>query len=253
MTRRFLPLLLIAAAGTATVRLALLPWLRRWGRDPADDGPLPGDEIVADPTAIETRGIDIAAPPEAVWPWLVQMGYGRAGWYSYDALDMNQPSADRIRPELATLSVGDVMPTHPAGGFEVEILDPPRSLVLFSDADLVRRQADAAKADATTSPVNLQATGALLEAAQPADFSASWAFVLQPTADGGTRLVERFRVRFGASDKPWLGFSMPLIGIGVVLMMRKQMLGIRERAERATRDGRVEDAGPATALPQPAS
>ena len=243
MMRRLLALAIAGGAGTALVRSILVPWMRRWGRRPADDGPLPGDEVVADPTAIETRGIDIAAPPEAVWPWLVQMGYGRAGWYSYDALDMNQPSADRIRPELATLSVDDVMPTHPGGGFVVRILDAPRALVLFSDTDLVRRQADAAKADATTaSPVNLQATGAFLEAAQPADYSASWAFVLQPTSDGGTRLVERFRVRFGASDKPWLGLTMPVMGVGVFLMMRKQLLGIRDRVERASPTAPVVDA-----------
>ena len=141
MTRRFVPwLVLLGAAGAAvvtTLRLIAVPWWREWGRRAEDDGPLAGDDLVAAPTAIETRGIDIAAPPEAVWPWLTQMGYGRAGWYSYDALDMNAPSADDLRPDLGT-AVGDVMPTHPGGGFAVRIVDPPHALVLYSDTDLVR-------------------------------------------------------------------------------------------------------------------
>ena len=61
---------------------------RRW--------PLPGDDLVAEASAIETRGIEINATPKEVWPWLAQMGYGRAGWYSYDALDMNLPSPSKI-------------------------------------------------------------------------------------------------------------------------------------------------------------
>src|SRR5688572_14283386 len=114
--RRLTALLLVAIGTTAIARATIIPWWRRWGRQASDDGPLPGDDLVADPTAVETRGIDIDATPEEVWPWLVQMGYGRAGWYSYDAVDMDMPSADRIRPELAGLAVGDVMPTHPGGG-----------------------------------------------------------------------------------------------------------------------------------------
>jgi hypothetical protein len=215
------------------VRAAVVPWWRRWGRRAADDKPLPGDDLVADPTTVETRGIDIHAAPEDIWPWLAQMGYGRAGWYSYDALDMNMPSADRIRPELAELTVGDVMPTHPGGGFLVRMIEAPRALVLYTDTELVRTQAEEARATATDGgPVNIRATGAFLETAQPADFTASWAFVLEPTADGATRLIERFRVRFGQDDKPWLAVTMPMMGFGVFLMMRKQMLGIRDRVER---------------------
>ena len=92
---------------------------------------------------------------------------------------------------------------------------------------------EAAEANAESAgPINIQATGALMEAAQPADFAASWAFVLEPASDGETRLIERFRVRFGKDDRPWLRFTMPLMGFGVFMMMRKQMLGIRDRAER---------------------
>ena len=108
------------------------------------DRVLPGDELVPEPVAIETRGITIDAPPSAVWPWLVQMGYGRAGWYSYDQLDQRGASAQEIVPEWQTLAVGDILPTHPGGGFEVAILEPKRALVVRSDTALVRAQAEAA-------------------------------------------------------------------------------------------------------------
>jgi hypothetical protein len=105
--------------------------------------------------------------------------------------------------------------------------------VLYSDSDLVARQADAARiANVGRADANVEATGAFLGVAQPADFAASWAFVLEPLTGGRTRLIERFRVRFGESDKPWTVFTLPLIGFGVFLMTRKQMLGIKERAER---------------------
>jgi len=235
--RRLFTLIFLAVAGTATVRSVVIPWWRAWGRRPADDGPLPGDDLVAEPTSVETRAIDIAATPDRIWPWLVQMGYGRAGWYSYDALDMNRPSANHLRPEPGELAVGDVMATHPGGGFMIRLLEAPRALVLYTDTELVRRQAEeAAASSAGGGPANIRATGAFLENAQPADFSASWAFVLEPTSAGTTRLIERFRVRFGADDRPWLGVTMPAMGFGVFLMMRKQMLGIRERVERANAD-----------------
>ena len=224
--------LIVAACTAALVRLTVIPWWRGWGRRAGDAGRLPGDDLVDGATAIETRSIEIKATPAEVWPWLAQMGYGRAGWYSYDALDMNMPSADHLRSDLVELTVGDVMPTHPGGGFVVRVLDAPRALVLYSDTELVRRQEEEAKASATASgPVNIRATGAFLENAQPSDFAASWAFVLEPTPSGTTRLVERFRVRFGADDRPWLGLTMPVMGFGVFVMMRKQMLGIRDRAE----------------------
>ena len=122
--RRLIVLTAGVVAGAALVRRVAIPWWHTWGRRPEDDAPLPGDDLVADATAIETRGIDIAAPPEAVWPWLAQMGYGRAGWYSYDALDMNRPSSSDIDPSLAHVDVGDILPTHPGGGFEVRIAEP---------------------------------------------------------------------------------------------------------------------------------
>ena len=78
------------------------PWQLTWGATPAEvSRPLPGDELVTHPTFNATRAITIAAPPEDVWPWLVQVGLTRAGWYSYDLLDnLAHASARRIIPEF---------------------------------------------------------------------------------------------------------------------------------------------------------
>ena len=80
---------------------------------------------------------------------------------------------------------------------------------------------------------DLQAAGAFMTNAQPADFNASWAIVLRPQPDGRTRLVERVRVRFGDPEpgKPWTRYTLPLMGFGVFVMVRRQLLGIRDRVE----------------------
>ena len=220
--------------GGAVVWLGVRPWWHRWGVDPAEAGTaLPGDDVVPDAPISDTRAITIDAPPAAVWPWLVQMGFGRAGWYSYDAIDMKGRSADRILPDVGTLAVGDIVPTHPGGGFEVKAIEPGRALVLYLDTDLVGSQADAARASAEgTTPPNLQAAGAFMGAAQPTEFAASWAFVIEPLGDGRTRLIERFRVNLSGGDRPWTRFTLPFMGFGVFAMVRKQLLGIKTRAER---------------------
>ena len=207
---------------------------RRWGIDAAEaTKELPGDELVAQAEAIDTRGIDIDAPPADVWPWLVQMGYGRAGWYSYDELDMDRPSADRIVPELQQLEVGQVLPTHPGGGFEVRILEPEQALVLYADRALVTAQAEATPKGLETATTNVRAAGAYLDASMPGDFQASWAFVLEPRPEGRTRLIERFRGHMepieGRPAPPAIAGKALVFGLFV--MVRRQMLGIRDRAE----------------------
>jgi hypothetical protein len=231
-----------AVAGAVVVyQQVVRPWWRTWGVDERDSvRPLPGDDLVPDASTVDTRSIEIVAPPADVWPWLVQMGYGRAGWYSYDTLDMAGASSRRIVPEWQTLAVGDIVPTHPGGGFEVRRMEPGRALVLYSDADLVSNQAKAARAQSTVpTAANVQATGTLLAATQPSEFSASWAFVLEPGPHGRTRLIERFRVAFGATDKPWTAFTLPVVGFGVFLMTQRQMIGIRDRAEALARERSV--------------
>jgi hypothetical protein len=139
------------------------------------------------------------------------MGFGRAGWYSYDMLD-NKASADGVMPDFQDLKVGDVMPTHPGGGFSVKVVDRERALVLYTDTDLLRSQAERTENESYP------------------DIKASWAFYLQPE-DGGTRLIERFRAKTPGSG-PATAVLGEIMGTGIVLMTRKQMLSIKERVER---------------------
>lgn len=224
--RAILFAVLSAVLASAIVYFAIVrPRVRAWGFDPQEaELPLPGDHLISEPTTTETRGITIDAPPEKVWPWLVQMGFERGGWYSYDAMDTRHPPADRILPEFQSLSVGDVVPYGPGSGFRVEAVNPPRELVFYMDAELARRQAEEAVAE-----------GNLPEGVSRAsfpEFSASWAFFLQPTDDGGTRLIERFRARTPGSG-PARAVMGEIMGTGIVLMGRKQMIGIKERVERS--------------------
>ena len=207
---------------------------RTWGIDPLEaKQPLAGDELIPVPSAIETRSITIDAPPAAVWPWLVQMGYGRGGWYSYDQLDMRGTSATKILPDYQAIAVGDIVPTSPTTGFVVREVEPERALVLFSDTALVKSQALAAAEDFTVGerqvPAGLAASGAFL-GRTPQEFAASWAFSLEPLDDGRTRLIERFRVRFDGAA-PAFRLIGPVMGFGVFVMVRRQLLGIRDRAE----------------------
>ena len=229
-----------AAAGAAAAFVfAVRPWWRSWGVDPTDATlAFAGDDLVPDATVVETRGVEIDAPPDAVWPWLVQMGYNRAGWYSYDAIDMKGASVDTILPELQHLAVDDLVPNSPDTAFVVRSLDPGRSLVLYADEKTVEEQVAAARArkeagEATeATPANLRAAGKMMPAM--AGFAASWAFVLQPLDEGRrTRLAERFRVRMPAPERPAAAVLGGVFGFGVFAMTRKQMLGIRDRAEAA--------------------
>ena len=224
----------IASAGAVFGYVQARTAFRTWGVDPEEaKRRLAGDELVPEAEVADTRGIDIAAAPEDVWPWLVQMGYGRAGWYSYDELDMDRPSAERIVPELQHIKVGDVFPTHPGGGFEVKVVEPGKALVLYSDRALVTAQAEAAREGLDTASANVRATGAYLDASMPGDFQASWSFVLEPMPEGKTRLIERFRGRMepveGRPAPPAIAGKALVFGLFV--MVRRQMLGIRDRAE----------------------
>lgn len=209
---------LMLALGSAFVASGVVyfafvrPKVRGWGLDPHEaELPLPGDELIDEPSHVETRGITIHAPVSKVWPWLIQMGFGRAGWYSYDMLD-NKGSADGVLPEFQTLNVGDIMPTHPGGGFLVKVVEAERALVLYTDTDLLRSQAERSENESYP------------------EIKASWAFYLQPE-DGGTRLIERFRARTPGSG-PATAVLGEIMGTGIVLMTRKQMLSIKERVER---------------------
>lgn len=169
---------------------------------------LAGDDIVPTPIDSLTHAITIRRPRADVWPWLVQMGATRGGWYSYDFIDNGrQRSLDRIDPELQHIEVGTIMPALPGvtDGFTVLRIDPERSLVIG--------WAPAADAPPIT----------------------TWAFVLEEPEPGRTRLI--VRARGSAAYEP--PFGLPrwtirmLIPLGHAVMQRQQLLGIRARAERA--------------------
>jgi uncharacterized protein YndB with AHSA1/START domain len=136
--------------------------------------PLPVDALVPDPLFTSTHAITIDAPPEQVWPWVAQMGAGRAGWYSWDLIDNGgTPSAMRLVPELQTVAPGDVMPAVPGAtdAFVVASVDPPRDLVL-------------------TVPDGHDG------------HAVAWEHRLEPIDGGGTRLIVR-----GRASSHWLDLA----------------------------------------------
>ncbi len=175
-----------------------------------DTRELPGDDLLAHARATVTHAIDIEAPPRVVWPWLVQMGRRRAGWYSWDALDNGGlPSADRIVPELQHVAVGDRLPVKTTGddGFAVLRLDEERVLALGSPSLLPDGHPWDAAADTT------------------------WTFVLEPIGDDATHLVARVRAAYHPSLRT--AVLRPTLTLVHEIMERKQLRTLKERAERA--------------------
>lgn len=146
------------------------------------DRALPGDDRIKDPKGVATHGITIDAPPEAIWPWLVQMGCRRGGYYSYDLLDNEGTSSAReVVPDLQSLKEGDVLPATPesAGDFWVDRLEKPRFMMLHGLFD-----ADAGRPVSPGEP-------------RPKSYwEVSWAFVLEPLNANTTRLIVRARVDY---------------------------------------------------------
>jgi hypothetical protein len=218
----------VAASVAAGYQLAFKPWRQKWAAGPEDAAkPLPGDDLVPDAQFNETMAVTMEVPPSAVWPWLLQLGYGRGGWYSYDLIDMEGQSAREIVPELQALEVGQMVPIAPDAGFRVSVLEPERTLVLYADSESFER-----KPAAGEEPVEAGRDKVLgfLSDANMRDFRMSWAFVLEPLEGGRTRLLERFRTV--TTPGPVAAITEPLISVGHFLMTRRQMLGIKERAER---------------------
>jgi proline iminopeptidase len=176
---------------------------------PEEAKALVGDDVLPEARAQTTHHIDIDAPPADVWPWLVQMGRRRGGWYSWDVLDNGgRPSADRIIAALQKLEVGDILPMKEEGpgGFAVLVLDPPRALVLGDPSLLPGRPRPAAAAP-----------------------KATWAFALEPIGDAATHLVVRVRVAYRPSLTA--AFLRPVVGGLHAVMERKQLRTIKQRAE----------------------
>jgi hypothetical protein len=156
--------------------LAVRPRVLRWGAsDKEVTGPYPGVNLIPSGRRGATMAITIDAPPSRVWPWLIQMGCDRAGWYSWDRLDNGgMPSARQIHPEWQHLSVGDRLASTPSGSawFEVAALDAERFLGLRAS-------------------VNLR-SGRPFDAAGPRPsfyLDSLWGFQLKALPEGRTRLV----------------------------------------------------------------
>ncbi|HWI65409.1 MAG TPA: SRPBCC family protein [Symbiobacteriaceae bacterium] len=198
---------LALVALVAAFRLVFYTWLPRWGATDAElTAKLPGDEGVPGAPLVHTQAITVAAPAEAVWPWLVQMGDGRGGLYSYDWLEnlvgCNMHSVSHIVPELQNLKLGDMIRISPQGGPSVEAMEANRYLLLSAHMEDAKMQ-----------------------------MHQTWVFSLQPLEGGQTRLITRQRINYGPSN--FLGWLMwDLFGErGGLVMSRKMLLGIRQRAE----------------------
>jgi len=188
------------AGALAAYMLLIRPWHLQWGATEEElKMPLPGDELVKHPKLNATHAITINAPVAEVWPWLVQVGQKRGGFYSYTWLEnlvgCEMSNADQIVPEWQDLKVGDEVWLHPkAPPLKVLAMEPGRAIVLEN----------------------------------------SWTFVLDPIDDHTTRLIIRGRGDFNPDLKNallnfilWRGVFEP----AHFIMERKMMLGIKERAE----------------------
>jgi hypothetical protein len=195
-----------AGTGLVTVGTAaavyfrfLRPWHLHWGATAQEvTGEVAGDELMPHPGIVATRVVEIDAPPSAIWPWLVQMGPGRGGAYTYDWIERRLGivirNTDRVIPELQHLKVGDEIPM-PGYAMRVERLDPGQAMVVRSS-----------------------------------NHAWVWSFELRP-ADGHTRLISRNRFDTAVlpvKDK----LAYPVIEPGSWVMERKMLLTIKQRAER---------------------
>jgi hypothetical protein len=201
--------LLVASILIFVYSIPVRRWFTRWGATAADRSrAMPGDRHVPDPTYQATLAVTVAASPEDIWPWLVQMGYRRGGLYSYDWLDrlfgyLDAPSATRVLPQWQHLNPGDEIPIGRAGGFPISLVDPPRALVLAGEADGV---------------------------------TWVWQFGIYAVDAERTRLVSRNAVRTWNTIGSWL--FMRVIEPAAFLMTRRMLLGIRQRAEQLAHERR---------------
>jgi hypothetical protein len=185
---------------------AFRPWYSNWGSNKTEiSQALPGDDLVADPKIKTTRSITINATPGEVWPWIIQLGYERAGWYNYDFVNRimgtanfvdGHYSSNRIVPDLQNLKVGDQIKNAKQAPYTVTALEPNRLLVLHANSDQKNR---------------------------------SLVYLLESDANGQTRLILRHRYYFtGFLSDGIYNFTEP----GVFLMERKHLLGIKTRVEQ---------------------
>jgi hypothetical protein len=180
-------------------------WTMTWGATAEDVARrMAGDERLENPSFNATRAVMINVSPEKVWPWIVQMGYKRAGFYALDRLDnAGIPSATSVIPELQNVTVGDSISF---GGARVKVVEmvPGRSMLW----------------------VFQEGSGQWT--------NATWSWGLHRTGDRQTKLVSRLRVNFSASSVQE-AIAWGFVDVTEILMMRACLLGIKLRAERAER------------------
>jgi len=178
----------------------------RWGATDAEvAGHMPGDELVPKASFSATRAITIGAPPEKVWPWIVQMGYRRAGFYTYALLDnAGYESAGTVLGEYQHPEVGDWMPM----ASKVSETTAFRVAAFVTDEWLLWSKPDS-----------------------------TWSWSLSPLPGGRTRLVTRLKQRYQWESPGMALFTLVLLELGDFPMMRRMLTGIKERAERLAREG----------------
>jgi hypothetical protein len=218
--------------------LGVRPWLLRWGAtDEEVNRPYPGADLIPGGTRAATTATTIDAPPAAVWPWLVQMGFDRAGWYSWDRLDnFGRRSAERIHPEWQRIAVGDRFIATPSGSmwWEVAACEPERFLALRMSLDLRGRPFDPA-------------------GPRPRFYTDStWCWLLEELPGARTRVVES---GYWCLRPRWL---QPIAGFLFIegqhwVMQTRQFANLKRRiARESTRpDEQVATAGPRTPAANP--
>ena len=198
------------------------PRLWRWGAtDEEVAGTYPGADLVPEGERAATMAVTIEAPPDQVWPWLVQMGGDRGGWYSWDRLDNGgRPSAQEVHPEWQDLALGDYVKywtrRGPVDAWEVAALEPNRFLALRGLIDLRGRNLDPKQPRPSAYVEGL------------------WGFLLNELPGGRTRLVIG---GYQAIRPRWLGrFVYYWLYVPVTWIMQARMLAVLKRnIERAAR------------------
>ena len=195
------------------------------------NGFLPGDSVLPHPMVEWTRATTIEAPPREVWPWLVQMGFGRGGWYTSERFDrivwrLENLSADRILPEWQQLEVGDIVPDGPdyAAYFHVVDVRPEEAIVYRS----IRHPYRGHPVDHTDPDALLRLEEALVEAGTYLDFS--WSWVIRPFGRDASRLLVRTRANF----EPW-SLHLAKVPLGLVdwYHVSTMFRGIESRVARS--------------------
>lgn len=215
-TRRAVAAAAFASAAAVAYKSWLRPWQEHWGATEEETAlPLPGDELIAEPATQLTRAISIEATVKQVWPWIVQLGADRGGFYTYDALEnlfkLDIHSADSVVDEWQDLRLGDVVYADRArtAGWYVVDLRPYEVLVL--------QVGDLAK-------------GRPLRRDEALKWEFLWTFALRDAPHGGTRLLVRERV---ACDSPLTRALLAPVGLVSFVMTRGMLLGIKARVEHA--------------------